>query len=54
VFVSHSESQVADLCDRAIWIDGGKVRSEGDSELVIEQYRASMNNKAKKKSSIIL
>ncbi len=48
VFVSHSDSQVQDLCDRAIWIDGGRVKSEGDTESVLEDYRDSITPKAAK------
>jgi len=40
VFVSHSEGQVKALCDRAIWIESGRIRSEGDTGGVLQQYRA--------------
>jgi lipopolysaccharide transport system ATP-binding protein len=42
VFVSHSDGQVRDLCDRVLWIDQGKIQSEGDPEQVFADYRASM------------
>lgn len=42
VFVSHSDGQVQNLCDRVLWIDQGKICSEGDPETVIAAYRASM------------
>ncbi|TDG11671.1 ABC transporter ATP-binding protein [Seongchinamella unica] len=42
VFVSHSDAQVKSLCDRAIWIDQGKICAQGDPEEVIAEYRASM------------
>lgn len=38
VFVSHSAGQVRALCDRAIWIDGGCVRAEGDVSRVLDAY----------------
>jgi lipopolysaccharide transport system ATP-binding protein len=38
VFVSHSEDQVRALCDRTIWLDGGKVRREGPTEEVLADY----------------
>jgi len=38
VFVSHSESQIKRLCDRAIWLEGGKIMSEGNTETVLEDY----------------
>jgi lipopolysaccharide transport system ATP-binding protein len=42
VFVSHSDEQVKDLCDRVLWIDQGKIKSKGDPDQVIADYRASM------------
>ena len=41
VFVSHSESQVKNLCDRVIWLDKGRIAAQGDPETVIAQYQAS-------------
>lgn len=41
LFVSHSLSTVLSLCDRAIWLDHGRVLAEGSSEEVARQYRAS-------------
>lgn len=38
VIVSHSLNSVKKLCDRAIWIYEGKVRMDGNTENVIEEY----------------
>jgi lipopolysaccharide transport system ATP-binding protein len=38
VIVSHSESQIKRLCDRVIWIDEGKVKMSGESDVVFEEY----------------
>ncbi len=38
VFVSHSMEQVRQLCQRAIWLDRGVVRSDGDAEEVAGAY----------------
>ena len=38
VFVSHSLEQVQRLCQRAIWLDRGQVRADGDAETVIGMY----------------
>ena len=38
VIVSHSLNSVKKLCDRAIWIYEGKVRMDGNTEKVIEEY----------------
>lgn len=42
VFVSHSDAQVKDLCNRVLWIDQGKIRADGEPDEVIGQYRASL------------
>ncbi len=41
VFVSHSASDVRAIGDRALWLDGGRARSIGDSAKVVAQYLAS-------------
>lgn len=38
VFVSHDLEAVKRLCNRAIWIDEGKIRCEGDPEEVVAAY----------------
>ena len=38
VFASHSNEFLAQLCDRALWIDHGQVRMEGGIEEVVEAY----------------
>jgi len=48
VFVSHSDSQIEELCDRAIWIDQAKIASEGETGRVLEDYRNSIKQRAGK------
>lgn len=38
LFVSHSTGQVAQLCDTAIWIDGGRLREMGPAREVTRRY----------------
>ena len=38
LFVSHGTGQVAQLCDQAIWLDGGKIRAMGAAREVAKQY----------------
>ena len=38
IFVSHQMSAVREICNRAIWLDDGKVRAEGEPEKVVEEY----------------
>ena len=39
-FVSHDTQAVLDLCDRAVWIDGGVVKLDGNSRDVVREYNA--------------
>jgi ABC-type polysaccharide/polyol phosphate transport system ATPase subunit len=38
LFVSHDMEAIKDLCDRAVWLDGGGIQAEGEPESVVEQY----------------
>lgn len=38
VLVTHALGEVKESCDRAIWIDNGNVRAEGDASDVVAQY----------------
>ena len=41
LFVSHQMQAIAQLCDRAIWLDGGQVALDGPSGEVVAQYLQS-------------
>jgi lipopolysaccharide transport system ATP-binding protein len=38
IFVSHQMNQIRRLCERAIWIDSGKLREDGPVDTVISAY----------------
>jgi ABC-type polysaccharide/polyol phosphate transport system ATPase subunit len=38
MFVSHDLDQVAEVCKRVMWLEGGKLRSVGEADDVIEAY----------------
>jgi len=38
VLVSHAMEQVKKLCDRVLWLDAGKVKMLGDTELILHEY----------------
>lgn len=38
LFVSHDMSSVLNLCDRAIWLEGGKLREAGAAKIVSQNY----------------
>ncbi|MDH4264426.1 MAG: ABC transporter ATP-binding protein [Deltaproteobacteria bacterium] len=39
IFVSHNLAAVQEICDSAIWLDGGEIMAGGDPEKVVENYR---------------
>ena len=41
LFVSHNMSVVSRLCDYGIWLDGGRVATQGPMEDVVRQYLGS-------------
>ena len=42
LFVSHDDMAVRALCDRAIWLDGGKLAAEGTVDTVLRKYHTAM------------
>ncbi len=46
VFVSHMDNQVSDICDRAIWIENGKVAASGRVTDVLNSYRDAVGKGA--------
>lgn len=47
VIVSHSLSQLERICDRTVWIDGGKIRMEGAPAEVHPKYLEYMGQQRK-------
>ncbi len=44
VLVSHSMEQIMDICDRALWIQDGRIMAVGATDKVAQQYIAYMEN----------
>ena len=42
LFASHDLDRVQDLCERCVWLDGGRVRLAGPTATVIGGYRSAM------------
>jgi lipopolysaccharide transport system ATP-binding protein len=42
IYVSHDENSVLSVCDRAIWLDGGRRRDEGPTGRVLRNYNDAM------------
>jgi ABC-type polysaccharide/polyol phosphate transport system ATPase subunit len=38
VYVSHNMEAIKKICDRAIWLEQGEIRAEGEAGLVVEEY----------------
>lgn len=45
VFVSHDSSAVVNLCERAYWLEGGRLGMSGDAKTVCEAYHAKLYSK---------
>jgi lipopolysaccharide transport system ATP-binding protein len=41
IFVSHNMGSIANLCDRALWLDSGEIKLSGDAPSVISKYLSS-------------
>lgn len=52
LLVSHSMQQVLELCDEAIWLDGGKIRMRGESLGVVKAYEEYLHGASKRISSL--
>lgn len=46
ILVSHSGDMIEDLADRAIWIDRGRIRAEGDPGVVVAEYETMASQQA--------
>ncbi len=42
VLVTHDAGTVESFCDRALWLDGGRLQADGAPAEVIARYRASI------------
>ena len=42
VFVSHDLGAITRLCTRAVWVDHGRVKRDGNATRVVEEFYASM------------
>ena len=38
LFVSHSASDIINMCDRAVWLDHGRLIEEGQAQYLVEKY----------------
>ncbi len=50
LFVSHNMSAVQSLCKRAIWLQDGKVKKDGQSDYVVAQYLKNRTDSTQEKT----
>lgn len=41
IMVTHNLSEIRNTCDRAIWLDSGRVQMDGDADEVVSAYEAA-------------
>jgi lipopolysaccharide transport system ATP-binding protein len=44
LFVSHNMGAIANLCNSAIWLDAGRLASQGDVSSIVSSYLATSSN----------
>ena len=49
VFVSHQMAAIRRLCQRALWIEGGKIQMDGPCQEVVSGYESSMARRGRSK-----
>jgi ABC-type polysaccharide/polyol phosphate transport system ATPase subunit len=45
ILVSHNLGSIGDLCERAIWLQDGRVKTDGNSAEVVDKYLAYSNRR---------
>ena len=50
LLVSHSIKEVRSICDKAIWIENGKVREIGEVNYICDKYTIEAKNASKEKT----
>ncbi len=48
LFVSHSTSAIRNFCDRAIWLDNGKMRAIGERLSICDEYQKEMEHEIRR------
>jgi ABC-type polysaccharide/polyol phosphate transport system ATPase subunit len=44
VMVSHDLKAIAEVCERVVWLDHGRIRRDGDPAAVLDEYEAHMKH----------
>lgn len=52
VLVSHSMTQIKEIADRCIWIEGGRIVEDGDTETVCDHYEDAMTRRREERDEL--
>ncbi len=47
LIVSHTTNTLRELCERVIWLDGGKIRMDGEANEVLDAYEEAIDKAGK-------
>src|SRR5262249_14536285 len=47
VLVSHQMNQMRRLCTRVVWVDGGNLRMDGETQRVVSAYESAMSRNSR-------
>ena len=50
LLVSHDTGLVSKLCDEVIWLEGGKVAAQGETQAVVRKYLAEMEAETRRRT----
>jgi lipopolysaccharide transport system ATP-binding protein len=50
LFVSHNMTAIASLCSRVIWLNGGRIQQDGDSDAVVKAYLRTYGEHGERRS----
>lgn len=53
IFISHHLEPIADLCDRVLWLDQGRVRQIGEAADVLPAYRSATDEAAAEETQAV-
>ncbi|MCB9100576.1 MAG: ABC transporter ATP-binding protein [Anaerolineales bacterium] len=54
LLVSHDIEQVRHLCDEVIWLQSGRIKAQGPSEVVVQQYIDEMSSETQQRTPVDL
>jgi lipopolysaccharide transport system ATP-binding protein len=53
IFVGHNLGMVGSICDRAVWLEDGRVRDEGEARSIVEIYEEETTRPREEESGFI-